>query len=295
MNRWLQPLYLAGSHAAEALLSVGGLAGGCFLNNWLLATNLHPTALDAETIIRITSDIRRAEPSLPVVIRSLTPALHGGLIKELVTSGYLLLPTRQVWIVNDPKSGGWRKRRDSKRDLTLARDSAQHWTWVEVSDFSDADFTSAHSHFQRLYRERYPRHNPDYTEAFIRRGVATGFLDVRGLRPADGGPLAGFVGMIHRESTSCTPLLGYDIDAPIGLGLYRLLMLNAFETCARKGTRFHCSAGAGLFKFNRGAEPSVEFAAVWANHLSLYKRADLKALAAAVNRWVLPYLERHKL
>lgn len=45
MNRWVQPLYLAASHAAEGLLVAGGLAGGHFLNNWLLATNLYRRGL----------------------------------------------------------------------------------------------------------------------------------------------------------------------------------------------------------------------------------------------------------
>jgi hypothetical protein len=101
--------------------------------------------------------------------------------------------------------------------------------------------------------------------------------------------------MIHRTGVSCTPLLGYDIDAPVSLGLYRLLMLRAFHTCEARRTLFHCSAGAGSFKFNRGALPHTEFAAVWANHLPLYRRAHLRALGAAVNRWAVPYLETHRL
>ena len=100
--------------------------------------------------------------------------------------------------------------------------------------------------------------------------------------------------MTHRAGVSYTPVLGYDIDATASLGLYRLLMLRAFQTCEARRTQFHCSAGAGLFKFNRGAESHVEFAAVWTRHLPLYRRAGLRALSAAVLRCVVPYLESHR-
>ena len=38
-----------------------------------------------------------------------------------------------------------------------------------------------------------------------------------------------------------------------------------------------------------------EFAAVWANHLPLYRRAGLRTLSATVRKWVVPYLESHRL
>lgn len=125
--------------------------------------------------------------------------------------------------------------------------------------------------------------------------MSTGFLEVIGLRAAGSTTLSGFIGMAHRGNTACTPLLGYDIDAPSSLGLYRLLMLRALRTCEQRRTRFHCSGGAGLFKFNRGAQAHVEFAAVWANHLPGYRRANLRVLAAAVAKWAVPYLESHRL
>jgi hypothetical protein len=295
MNRFLQPLYLAGSHAAEAILAAGGLSGGNYLNNWLLATNLHLPDFTAHKIHGAVRDLCHAEPELPIVVRSLTPPLHAALLNDLAGSGFLLLPSRQVWIVHHPESGDWRKHRDMRRDLRLAESTAKEWTWVPAKEFKDRDYVQALHLYQRLYRERYPRFNPDYTETFLRIGVATGFLEVTGLRRAESDMLCGFVGMVHRAGMSCTPLLGYDIDAPASIGLYRRLMLRAFLTCESRRALFHCSAGAGLFKYNRGATSHVEFAAVWANHLPLYRRANLRALGTAVRKWVVPYLESHRL
>ncbi len=295
MNRWLQPLYVAASHAAEALLGAGGLAGGNFLNNWLLATNLYRSELSHADIAPCVSELCQRDPQLPVIIRSLTAPLHAPLMAELTHAGFLLLPTRQVWIVPRPASGEWRRHRDAQRDLELAESTAAAWTWVPAKDFTDHDYATAWHHFQRLYRERYPRFNPDYTEHFFRIAVATGWMEIVGLRANGSSTLSGFAGMVHREGVSCTPVLGYDIDAPASVGLYRRLVLHAFQTCESRDALFHLSAGAGLFKYNRGAQAHVEFAAVWANHLPLYRRAQLRALSAAVQKWAVPYLESHRL
>jgi len=295
MNRWLQPLYLAGSRLAEAVLVSGGLGGGNFLNNWNLATNLYASTLRADDIVATAQRIAKEDPKLPVVLRSLTAPLHAELIARLADAGFLLLPSRQVWIVPDPGSGEWRLRRDAKRDLALSTSSRDRWTWVRGEEFTDDDFVQTVRLYGQLYRERYPEYNPDYTEDFFRVGVKTGFLDLNGFRETGARELCGLVGMAHREAVSCTPVLGYDTTAPVERGLYRLLMLRAFQECERRKTMLHCSAGAGLFKFNRGAESHVEFAAIWAEHLPFYRRGQLAALGRVVKQLVVPYLESHRL
>jgi hypothetical protein len=295
MNRALQPLYLVGSYIAETILASGGLAGGNFINNWNLATNLYRSTLRAEDVIATAETIAERDPRLPVVLRSLTAPLHGGLIAKLLDAGFILLPSRQVWIVHNPASGRWRTHRDARRDLALAVETSAKWDWVRAEQFTGADFARTVRLYGQLYRERYPKYNPDYTETFFRIGVKTGFLDLVGLRAKGAKELSGLVGMAHRENVSCTPVLGYDTRAPVELGLYRLLMLQAFQECERRKTMLHCSAGAGLFKFNRGAESHVEFAAIWAKHLPFYRRAQLSALGHVVKKLVVPYLEMHRL
>lgn len=294
MNRWLRPLYVAASLAAEQLMIAGGLSGGVFLNNWLLATNLYGPRFNSDAILSSIEDLCRSNPGQPVVVRSLTPPLHREMIRDLAAAGFMLMPSRQVWIVSDPASREWRRHRDARRDLELAESTREEWAWVGSSEFSAEDYRRALELYQQLYRRRYPRFNPDYKSEFLRIGADTGFLEVFGLRSAEGGPLVGFIGMAHRGHQTCTPLLGYDLAMPASAGLYRRLMLRGFLTCERRGALFHCSAGAGLYKYNRGAQSSVEFAAVWANHLPAYRRAHLRVLAKAVSKFVVPYLETHR-
>jgi hypothetical protein len=147
MDRWLQPLYVAGSHLAEALLAAGGLSGGNFLNNWLLATNIYTPDFASKSITSALDEICGGEPGLPVVIRSLTAPLHAELLAALARAGFLLLPSRQVWLVHDPASRAWRHHRDSRRDLSLAESTAEKYEWVPAKDFTDGDYTQARTFF----------------------------------------------------------------------------------------------------------------------------------------------------
>jgi len=295
MNRFFRPLCIAASYATEAILTTGGLAGGNYLNNWLLATNLYLPTPTADEILTSLNDSCLTKSNLPVVIRSLTPPLHANLIAGLSKAGFLLFPVRQVWIVQNPAEGAWRKHRDSRNDLALLKTTQNEWTWIPGAEFSDQDYAQALHLYQRLYRERYPSFNPDFTDQFLRIGQTTGFLNLVGLRANSSPILSGVIGMVHRAQTSCTPLLGYDLNQPQSTGLYRLLTLRAILECETRGTMLHCSAGAGKFKASRGAQAHVEFTAVWANHLPFYCRANLRGLAAAVRKWVVPYMESHQL
>lgn len=293
MHRLLKPLYRAASHAAEALLCAGGLAGGAFVNNWLLATNLYPEKMPNLCALR-DATLRRY-PNMPVIFRSLTPPLHASLLVELRQQGFILLPTRQVWITESLTAGRWRLHTDVKRDIRLEERATLGSEWIEGSNFTDLDFKRAVTLYNALYRGKYPVFNPDYAENFFRIGVKTGWLRLYGLRRAESNPLAGIVGIIKRGNVCTTPVLGYDLEAPIQHGLYRRLMLKAFLETERLSNILHCSGGAGSFKFQRGARPSVEFAAIWLKNLPVHKQAAIKVLNQMIERLALPYLEKRTL
>lgn len=286
---------MAASCAGEALLASGGFSGGCYLDSWLVATELHAPQLTSAAVLAVLDDVIRLAPGEPIIVRSLTPLLHRELIAGLSRAGFVLLPTRQIWLVQDPARGAWRQHRDSASDLRLVEATASDWRWITADEFTEEDFRQAHALYQQLYRQRYPRFNPDYTVDYFRSAAASGWLDLQGLREAAGGPLRAIIGMIHRGGVSATPLLGYHLSAPRELALYRRASLRIWQEAERRGTILHCSAGAGAFKESRGADPFVEFAAVWAGHLSRSRQAALGALAAPLQRWAVPYMEKHVL
>lgn len=284
--------YRAASVFAESLLTLSGLRGGIFLNNWLLATNLYSNEFDIKTILEAREKLSTEYPRTPLIVRSLTPELHAPLLDNLVREGFHLIPTRQVWLMDNLPSGAWRKHSDSKKDIALEHRSSGEGEWVSGELFTDEDFQRTIFLYNALYRKKYPHHNPAYNETFFRIAIETGWLRIFGLR--DGGTsLSGIVGVLAQNKLFATPVLGYDLAANQRRGLYRRLMLKAFITVESAGGFLHCSGGAGSFKKQRGAHYAVEFAAVSADRLPRYRRIALSAVSELLWRLAVPYLQRN--
>lgn len=276
----------------EQLIRAGGLSGGAFLGNWLISTNLHPAGLTTEQLLSATKEIAAKEPTLPIIIRSLTPKLHAGLIDDLKSAGFLLFPTRQIWIADNLNGVTWKRLRDVRRDLALEKQSHLSHEWIHGEDFTVSQFGEATQLFNDLYRIKYPRHNPEFTEDFLHLGVDTGALKVLGLRRLGDTALCGMIAMIRRGGVMATTALGYDLNSSLDEGLYRLLSIKAFLIAREAGLPLHCSAGAGGFKNSRGASHHLEYAAVWAGHLPSWRQALLRHLQSLLKKVAIPVLEK---
>ena len=75
-------------------------------------------------------------------------------------------------------------------------------------------------------------------------------------------------------------LLGYDIDLPPKLGLYRQAFAVLMSEASNRGQLLNLSAGAGLFKVFRGAQPCIEYDAIYDYHLPYYRRLAWYCLLA---------------
>lgn len=283
------------SHLLESLLRLSGLDGGIFLNNWLVSTNLYRPEFEISTISLARLQLAHDYPEQPIIIRSLTPALHFELMRDLLFEGFHLLPMRQVWLLRDPASGKWRRRSDVRKDLALEHRQAEFSRWVPSEQFTDADFARAAQLYEQLYRQKYPVHNPMFDADFFRCAASCGWMDLRGLRRTDQveAPLCGVIGMLRQNDWLSCPLLGYDLQAPIEQGLYRRLYLKTALIAEEQGRSMHCSAGAGNFKAQRGAEHDVEFAAVYVRHISKSKEFLLRKISQAAYKWAVPYMKKH--
>lgn len=287
----IRPLAYAASHVAEQLLRAGGITRAAYVNNWLVSTNLHPKELTANRVLEASRLLVQEHPNAAIVMRSLVPALHETLMKELVHAGFLLLPSRQVFLYENLSTGAWRRKPDVKRDLKLEASQAPAVPWVPGSQFSEKDFIQATALYQTLYRKKYPKHNPDYSVEFLRIGHQTGWLTLAGLRDPDTGWLCGVTGSITQDNVMAAPILGYDMTAPMGRGLYRRLILFENLQAEGLGVALHGSSGAGKFKEHRGATCHVEFAAVDVRHLPLWRQGALRTLHRTLMRHAVPYLQ----
>lgn len=279
------------SHVAQGLLRVAGLQGAVILNSWLLSTDLLARSWTAGDLTAAAQRWAGREPGLPVVVRSLTPAIHAQLLAGLRARGWRLLPTRQVWLTDELHSGHWRRHRDVRRDLALAAGTPTlSWSDAAQEAWTEDDYLCAQALYAQLYRQKYPEFNPDYAAAFFRLGVQAGWLQLHGLRDSRTSRLCGVLGYVVRDDWLVTPVLGYDLQAPLEQGLYRLLMLRAWLAAEQQKVRMHCSAGAARFKQSRGARPHWEFSAVWAPHLSSPCRKTLSFLETVLVEKGLPRL-----
>jgi hypothetical protein len=146
---------------------------------------------------------------------------------------------------------------------------------------TDADWACIRALYRQLYIGRHSALNPDYTEAFLRAGQASGFLRFQTLVAADDG-IAAFVATARSGGVLTSPLLGYDLAQPRDRGLYRMAMTLPGLEAARDGLKVNHSAGAGRFKRSRGARPQLEYTALFDAHLPSWRRLGYAGLERAL-------------
>jgi hypothetical protein len=103
------------------------------------------------------------------------------------------------------------------------------------------------------------------------------------------------VGIFSQGDVSTAPIVGYNTGLPQSLGLYRLLMAQAFRHAIENQTLLNLSAGASGFKRLRGGMPAIEYSAVYARHLPLRSRRFLWTLHALTSCFGVPMMKWMKL
>jgi hypothetical protein len=80
------------------------------INNFLLSTNLYPD-WDGTGIGELHRRSLNENPTHAIVFRSLTRALNGPIINQLLNLGYRLIPTRRVWLFDSANKEAIIRRR----------------------------------------------------------------------------------------------------------------------------------------------------------------------------------------
>lgn len=287
--RMLRPVLRGTIHLADAWMRRAQLDRAVAVNNWLVSTNLYPSAaaFDLDALVRVCHE---RWPNRAIWLRSLNTLQHADWLHAATAAGFALIPTRQVYVFRDLRNA--RQHQNLRRDLQwLARTPL---AFVPHDAFTDADFAQAERLYAQLYLNKYSALNPRYTAAFIRAWHAAGLLECAGFRDADG-VLRAVVGVFGQGALLTAPIVGYDTTWPQSAGLYRLLMAHVLRMTITRDAALNLSAGAAHFKRLRGGVPAIEMSAVYSSHLPVATQRAIAVLRTLTTRIGVPIMQRFQL
>ncbi|WP_245648174.1 GNAT family N-acetyltransferase [Paenibacillus borealis] len=259
------------------------------VNNWLLSTNLYP-ALSAGQLTEVLEYLRQAYPGYTIMYRSLSMETSGDLIASLRGVGCKLVPSRQIYLLQQNSSGS-KARWLVKRDRSLL---AKHgYTEVSPDEITPADIPRIVELYRLLYIDKYSVYNPQFTEAFIAMAMERRTLQIYGLRRE--GRLDAVLGFYERDGAMTAPLFGYDTGLPQSVGLYRMLSAVLIGLAGSSGLLLHESSGVGQFKRNRGAVGAIEYSAVYDRDTAWLNRCGWSFLELLLRRIGMPLIQKLKL
>jgi hypothetical protein len=106
------------------------------VNNWMLSTNLNG-GLVIKDAAAFTQALITAHGDHIIAVRSLNRWSDARLMQSLAGSGWLLVPSRQVYVIDNIRES-WLCRRDARRDVQLAADTQLRFTAIEQMSVEDA-------------------------------------------------------------------------------------------------------------------------------------------------------------
>jgi hypothetical protein len=289
-NRAIVPPLRGLIRGVGAILSLCDVDRIVHINNWMMSTNL-PVRLDPLLVRSQTVSLVADYPAHLLAMRSLSRRHSAELMDSLEAAGWALLPSRQVFLIDDVARDSL-PRRDTRRDDALWQRG--DFAFEELDEISAADADRIVGLYDMLYLEKYSRLNPAYTARFVALTHDIGMIRYLVLRDRDG-VIQAFGGM-HRSGEHATmPLLGYNTGMDRALGLYRLAFHAGTLFAARHKLLFNMSSGATAFKRNRGARAEMEFTAFHLRHLPRSRRYPFEFLRMVARHVGMPMLRKYQL
>jgi len=265
-------LLKAPSSLLGALLRSGSIDRIVFVNNWLLPTN--PShGLSSAQIGALTAYLTRRYPDSAIVFRSVNPLADRPSLNALQTNSYRLVPSRRIYML-DTASPRYLERNDVRRDLAKLRQTS--YSIVDRPEALAPHAPRIAALYRALYFGKYSPLNPQFNPDFFSMSLEERFLTYRAL--VKDGRVDAFVCYFVTDGVVTGSLLGYDLQQPRNLGLYRLAFALLIAEAAQRKAWLNMSGGAGSFKMFRGAVPVQEWDAVYERHLPVHRRLPWAAL-----------------
>lgn len=264
------------------------------LNNWLLSTNVYPVDWSGDELGQATEMLVEKFPDHALCWRSLNRFSNAPLIDRMESLGYLLVPSRQVWLF-DGRCGdqsAFLRRHNTRLDAALYR--RMPYDIMSGCVLDDSDFERLEYLYNLLYLEKYCELNPQFTAAWLRCGQRDGWLQLHALRDK-AGRLDGVLGWVGNDQVLTAPIVGYDTTLPRRLGLYRLITQLCLQEAAKRKTLLNFSSGAAHFKRLRGGRPEIEYSLIYVRHLPADRRRTWAMLSRILLGVGVPLMRRLQL
>jgi hypothetical protein len=263
------------------------------LNNWLLSTCLYPDISGADIRV-ITEYIQETYPSHVVQWRSLQRNQHADLLSTLQDIGYILVPSRQVYIWKPEyyQNSTKRQRKNFNQDKKILHSDEMSVTPIDIKNVHE--ITQVRELYQNLYIDKYSACNPQLTDSFFELVQRLEIIDVYHLHHRQLEQHA-VVGLFKNDTTVTAPILGYDTDQLTARKMYRACSAMSYQVALDQGLTCHKSSGAPEFKRNRGCKPEVEYSAVYVRHLPWYRRIIWITVASVLNKVAVPVMKQYEL
>ncbi len=234
------------------------------VNNWLLSTTPWPRET-AQHLTDLLECLLTAYPEHTIIMRSLNAKESPEILHALARHQLRLIPSRRVWCYSKAPTSS----RDFKKDVKLLQQGDLEV--VPSNSLQAGDFPALTALYEQLYIQKYSRHNPQYSTAWLQHLWKEKLLEFTALRAPDGRFMGiEACGPLHGILTS--PIIGYDLQAPAKLGLYRRLAAIPLLRGQQQRISVNLSAGVDQFKALRGGECVQEYLAVFDRHLPASRR-----------------------
>jgi len=261
------------------------------VNNWLLSTNLYPRRHEIPSIPELTDSLISKYSDHAIIFRSLNEVTNQKLIHKFKDSDYILASTRQVYIF-DKALSDYSERHNYKIDKKLLETTA--YQKVTESEIIPSDYTRIIELYNMLYINKYSQHNPKFTIKYLERIIEHPNFELEGFRGGDG-VLDAVGGRFTIDGVTTLPIVGYDTTKSQKLGLYRLVLISSILYAEEYDYIFNASSGASGYKTLRGAQPYIEYSAIYIKHLPLRTRIVWRLLNLILDYVFVPIMKKYKL
>ena len=247
------------------------------VNNWLLTTNPCP-GLSSEQVAAVTAYLKEKYPDRAIVFRSVDAYTYPAYPETLRANGYRMVGARTIYFL-DGSNSAYLKTQNIRRDLKLLANTS--YEIVDASQLCESDIPRITGLYRDLYLRKYTFLNPQFNEDFFRHILRNKVFTFKGLRGNN--RIDAFACWYIWGTMLMAGVVGYDMQLPRDMGLYRQAMALFIYEAREKGLRLNLSGGAGSFKLLRGCEANMEFNAVHDQHLPFVRRVPWSCLERLFN------------